>query len=72
MLQMLHFTLPLRKIAISHIGMDCQKENCLCCELGFLFRMLEDANGQNCQATNFLRAFSTIPQGTYYCAASYQ
>ncbi|GAB5593792.1 poly(A)-specific ribonuclease [Umbelopsis nana] len=62
MLQMLHFTLPLRKIAISHIGMDCQKENCLCCELGFLFRMLEDANGQNCQATNFLRAFSTIPQ----------
>ncbi|CAO3669082.1 unnamed protein product [Umbelopsis vinacea] len=62
MLQMLHFTLPLRKVAISHIGMDCQKENCLCCELGFLFRMLEDANGQNCQATNFLRAFRTIPQ----------
>ncbi|KAI9283728.1 ubiquitin carboxyl-terminal hydrolase-domain-containing protein [Umbelopsis sp. AD052] len=62
MLQMLHFTLPLRKIAISHIAMDCPKENCLCCELGFLFRMLEDANGQNCQATNFLRAFRTIPQ----------
>ncbi|KAJ2956748.1 hypothetical protein NQZ79_g7424 [Umbelopsis isabellina] len=62
MLQMLHFTLPLRQIAISHIKADCQKENCLCCELGFLFRMLEDANGQNCQATNFLRAFRTIPQ----------
>lgn len=62
MLQMLHFTVPLRQIAISHIKADCQKENCLCCELGFLFRMLEDANGQNCQATNFLRAFRTIPQ----------
>lgn len=64
---MLHFTLPLRKIAISHIAMDCPKENCLCCELGFLFRMLEDANGQNCQATNFLRAFRTIPQGRPFC-----
>ncbi|KAL0092235.1 ubiquitin carboxyl-terminal hydrolase-domain-containing protein [Phycomyces blakesleeanus] len=62
LLQMLYFTVPLRKIAKSHIGTPCPKENCLLCELGFLFRMLDDANGQNCQATNFLRAFSTIPQ----------
>ncbi|CEI92556.1 hypothetical protein RMCBS344292_06811 [Rhizopus microsporus] len=61
-LQMLYFTLPLRMIAKSHIKISCPKDNCLLCELGFLFRMLEDSNGQNCQATNFLRAFSTIPQ----------
>lgn len=63
LLQVLHFTPPIRRIAKSHIAaVNCTKEYCLCCELGFLFRMLEDANGQNCQASNFLRAFSTIPQ----------
>ncbi|OZJ05811.1 hypothetical protein BZG36_00878 [Bifiguratus adelaidae] len=62
LLQALHFTLPLRAIAKHHISTSCNKENCLCCELGFLFRMLEDCKGQNCQASNFLRAFSTIPQ----------
>lgn len=62
-LQVLFFITPLRKIAKSHIKIACTKDNCLLCELGFLFRMLEDSKGQNCQATNFLRAFSTIPQG---------
>ncbi|CAO3607066.1 unnamed protein product [Cunninghamella echinulata] len=62
LLQVLFFILPLRQIAKSHIGTSCEKENCLLCELGFLFRMLEDSKGQNCQATNFLKAFSTIPQ----------
>ncbi|CEP16204.1 hypothetical protein [Parasitella parasitica] len=63
-LQVLFFIKPLRKIAKSHIKMACPKDNCLLCELGFLFRMLEDSKGQNCQATNFLRAFSTIPQAS--------
>ncbi|CAG8494661.1 13748_t:CDS:10 [Funneliformis mosseae] len=62
LLQVLFFTPVLRSITKSHIGSDCTKENCLCCELGFLFRMLEDAKGRNCQASNFLRAFGTIPQ----------
>ncbi|KAI8336757.1 ubiquitin carboxyl-terminal hydrolase-domain-containing protein [Chlamydoabsidia padenii] len=62
LLQVLYFILPLRQIAKCHICTSCDKENCLMCELGFLFRMLEDSNGQNCQATNFLKAFSTIPQ----------
>ncbi|KAI8092976.1 ubiquitin carboxyl-terminal hydrolase-domain-containing protein [Halteromyces radiatus] len=62
LLQVLYFILPLRQIAKCHIGASCEKENCLLCELGFLFRMLEDSKGQNCQATNFLKAFSTIPQ----------
>lgn len=30
------------------------------CEMGFLFDMLEKANGQNCQATNFLKTFSSL------------
>lgn len=63
LLQVLYFILPLRQIAKCHICTSCDKENCLMCELGFLFRMLEDSNGQNCQATNFLKAFSTISQG---------
>ncbi|KAG2231202.1 hypothetical protein INT48_005923 [Thamnidium elegans] len=63
-LQVLYFIIPLRKIAKSHIKIACPKDNCLLCELGFLFRMLEDSKGQNCQATNFLRAFSTIPQAS--------
>lgn len=63
-LQVLYFITPLRKIAKSHIKIACPKDNCLLCELGFLFRMLEDSKGQNCQATNFLRAFSTIPQAS--------
>ncbi|KAI7904509.1 ubiquitin carboxyl-terminal hydrolase-domain-containing protein [Cokeromyces recurvatus] len=64
LLQVLYFIIPLRKIAKSHIKISCPKDNCLLCELGFLFRMLEDSKGQNCQATNFLRAFSTIPQAS--------
>lgn len=63
LLQVLFFTPLLRTLAKAHIGQMCPRENCLTCELGFLFRMLEDSNGQNCQARNFLRAFSTIPQG---------
>ncbi|ORZ06801.1 ubiquitin carboxyl-terminal hydrolase-domain-containing protein, partial [Lobosporangium transversale] len=64
LLQVLFFTPLLRTLAKAHIGQSCPRENCLTCELGFLFRMLEDSNGQNCQARNFLRAFSTIPQAS--------
>ncbi|KAF9583086.1 poly(A)-specific ribonuclease [Lunasporangiospora selenospora] len=64
LLQTLFFTPLLRSLAKAHIGQTCLRENCLTCELGFLFRMLEDSNGQNCQARNFLRAFSTIPQAS--------
>jgi PAB-dependent poly(A)-specific ribonuclease subunit 2 len=38
------------------------------CELGFLFRMLEDAKGINCQATNFYKAFGNIPEGKFHFA----
>lgn len=64
LLQALHYTRPIRAVAKAHICVDCQKEACLLCEAGFLFRMLEDAKGTNCQASNFSRAFSATPQAT--------
>ncbi|CAO1638721.1 unnamed protein product [Sympodiomycopsis kandeliae] len=39
----------------------CEREDCLLCEAGYLFMMLRDAQGSNCQATNFLRSFSNNP-----------
>ena len=61
-LQALHYTLPFRTIAKSHLSTPCPKEHCLLCELGFLCRMLEDAQGTNCQASNFSRAFAGTSQ----------
>lgn len=43
--------------------MKGEREFCLCCELGFLFKMLEDAKGLNCQASNFLRALTHTSEG---------
>ncbi|GAA5855893.1 hypothetical protein JCM8547_000402 [Rhodosporidiobolus lusitaniae] len=64
LLQALHYLRPIRTLAESHTYGACTKENCLLCEAGFLFRMLEDAKGQNCQASNFSRAFGANPQVT--------
>lgn len=65
LLQALHYTSPVRTLAESHTHSACAKENCLLCEAGFLFRMLGDAKGMNCQASNFSRAFSSSPQGAF-------
>lgn len=63
LLQVLHYSEPIRAIGKAHLCVDCTKEHCLLCEIGFLFRMLEDAQGTNCQASNFSRAFSATSQG---------
>jgi PAB-dependent poly(A)-specific ribonuclease subunit 2 len=63
LLQTLFFVWPLREIAKAHIRLNCIREPCLTCELGFLFRMLEGSQGVNCQASNFLRALALVPQG---------
>ena len=63
MLQVLFYIPNFRQLCKAHLCTPCQSPVCLTCELGFLFRMLEDAKGLNCQASNFLKAFSNIPQG---------
>ncbi|WFD35442.1 poly(A)-specific ribonuclease [Malassezia cuniculi] len=57
-LQALHYCRQMRTFATGHLRTRCEDDTCLLCEAGFLFRMLSDAKGANCQATNFLRAFS--------------
>lgn len=57
------FQLPLlRSLAEVHAMAGgagrCEEEGCLLCEVGFLFMMLRDAQGANCQATNVLRTFA--------------
>ena len=62
LLQLLKFTPVFRNLALQHTATSCLNDTCLLCELGFLFDTLEKAEGQNCQATNFLKTFSSIPQ----------
>ncbi|KAH8102953.1 PAB-dependent poly-A-specific ribonuclease subunit PAN2 [Cristinia sonorae] len=63
MVQLLHYTHPIRQLAKSHITTDCARENCLFCELGFVSRMLEDAKGVNCQSSNFCKTIGVLAHG---------
>lgn len=59
----MHFTPLIRNLALQHAATACVSEICLLCELGFLFDMLQKADGSICQATNLLRTLSSHPQG---------
>lgn len=63
MVQVMHYVSPIRELAKAHILIDCPREHCLSCELGFVFRMLEDARGTNCQASNFCKTVGVLAQG---------
>lgn len=58
----MRFTTRMRNLALHHTATSCLAPNCILCEIGFLFDMLEKARGQNCQATNFLKVFSGQPE----------
>ncbi|WEW58180.1 poly(A)-specific ribonuclease [Emydomyces testavorans] len=60
LLQLLKFIPLVRNLALQHVSSNCLCDTCLLCEMGFLFDMLDKANGQNCQATNLLKAFSSF------------
>ncbi|RDW85660.1 PAB-dependent poly(A)-specific ribonuclease subunit PAN2 [Coleophoma crateriformis] len=58
LLQLMHFTPIIRNMALQHTATSCSNELCLLCEMGFLFDMLEKAEGSICQATNMLKTLS--------------
>ncbi|KAL9012394.1 MAG: hypothetical protein Q9173_002834 [Seirophora scorigena] len=60
LLQLFKYIPLFRNLALHHTASSCLAESCLLCELGFLFDMLEKAEGQKCHATNFLKAFSSL------------
>jgi PAB-dependent poly(A)-specific ribonuclease subunit 2 len=59
LLQLFKFIPLVRNLALHHAATGCIFEQCLLCEMGFLFDMLDKAKGQNCQATNLLKCFSS-------------
>lgn len=63
LLQIMHYTPLIRNLTLQHTATACVSETCLLCELGFLFDMLQKAEGSICQATNLLKALSHQPQG---------
>jgi len=65
MVQAMHYVYPIRRLAKSHITLDCPREHCLLCEFGFVARMLEDAKGINCQASNFCKTIGVLAQGAF-------
>lgn len=59
----MHFTPMIRNLALRHAATACLSETCMLCEMGFLFDMLQKAEGSICQATNMLKALGHHPQG---------
>lgn len=56
--QILYFLEPVRCLAIRHL---CSKEFCLCCELGFLFDMMDKTRKTPCHVSSR----GTIPDSDY-------
>ncbi|KAI1827344.1 PAB-dependent poly(A)-specific ribonuclease subunit PAN2 [Xylaria intraflava] len=58
LLQIMHYTPLIRNIALQHAATACCDEECLLCELGYLFDMLDKAEGEACQASNFTKTLN--------------
>ena len=61
MLQILYFSERLHVFILNH---TCSRENCVVCELSFIFHMMDISPGMPCQSSNFLRALRTIPEAS--------
>ncbi|KXJ89786.1 ubiquitin carboxyl-terminal hydrolase-domain-containing protein [Microdochium bolleyi] len=61
LLQIMHYTPLVRNIALRHAATACVDETCILCELGFLFDMLQKAEGDACQASNLTKTLSHHP-----------
>ena len=68
--QIMHYVMPIRQLAKAHITDNCPREHCLLCELGFISRMLEDAKGTNCQASNFCKTVGVLALGQCHVACA--
>ncbi|KAJ2709645.1 poly(A)-specific ribonuclease, partial [Coemansia spiralis] len=64
LLQLLYFTPEFRALMLSHCASACAKPTCLSCQLGFLFRMLDTANGASCHAAMLLQVLEERPDAS--------
>lgn len=60
-LQILYFSYPFNQNLIEHSSKNCEKQDCLCCELGFLFKMLHQ-KVKTCRAFNFCNVFGRLKE----------
>jgi PAB-dependent poly(A)-specific ribonuclease subunit 2 len=63
LLQVMNYTPLVRNLALQHAASACLSDPCMLCELGYVFDMLQKAEGSTCQASNMLKALSNHPQG---------
>lgn len=65
LLQLMHYTPLLRNMALQHAASACTADPCLLCEMGYVFDMLQKAegSGSTCHATNMFKSLSNVPQG---------
>jgi PAB-dependent poly(A)-specific ribonuclease subunit 2 len=60
-IQLLYFIPPLRRQIADHL---CLRESCVCCELSFLFHMMDSSKGKSCEPRNFLRILRQVPEAS--------
>ena len=63
LLQLFKYTVIIRNVALVHVAGKCVWPNCLLCEMGFLFDMLEKAEGVICRAENLLKTYGSLRTG---------